>query len=216
MMSNGSRLDEIVERLQELRAEVESEISRLLKEERIQFHYTVKRSKVRFEAGVKKLHRRYRVNSLRYLLFAPAKHVFTAPLIYSLLLPLMFLDAMISLYQAVCFPAYAIPRVARRRYVVIDRHQLSYLNTIEKLNCVYCGYGNGVLAYALEVASRTEQYWCPIKHASRSAGEHERHQKFAGYGDADAYRQRLKVLRRELQTAGSADEVRVEASERGE
>lgn len=50
---------------------------------------------------------------------------------------------------------------------------LSYLNAIEKLNCVYCGYGNGVIAYGREIIARTEQFWCPIKHASKAAGEHD-------------------------------------------
>ena len=46
----------------------------------------------------------------------------------------------------------------RGQYIVIDRHRLKYLNAIEKLNCVYCGYGNGVIAYARDIAGRTEQY----------------------------------------------------------
>jgi hypothetical protein len=29
----------------------------------------------------------------------------------------------------------------------IDRHRLGYLNVIEKANCVYCSYANGVVAY---------------------------------------------------------------------
>lgn len=31
-----------------------------------------------------------------------------------------------------------------RPYVVFDRRHLAYLNAIEKLNCAYCEYGNGV------------------------------------------------------------------------
>lgn len=196
-MTSRLNRDEIVQRLQELRSEIETEIGRLVKEERILFHYTVERSRVRFEEGVKKLHKRYRVNSLRYLLMAPVKHVLTAPLIYSLFFPLLLLDLSMSLYQRICFAIYGIPRVNRRDYVVLDRHHLSYLNTIEKFNCIYCGYGNGVLGYAREIAARTEQHWCPIKHARRTPAAHERQQKFAGYGDADGYRQRLKELRAE-------------------
>jgi hypothetical protein len=33
-------------------------------------------------------------------------------------------------------------------------------------------YANGVFAYVREVGSRTEQYWCPIKHARRVLGVH--------------------------------------------
>jgi hypothetical protein len=85
--------------------------------------------------------------------------------------------------------------VKRADYFVIDRHLLSYLNAIEKLNCVYCGYGNGVIAYAREITARTEQFWCPIKHARKAAGTHDRADKFLEYGDANAWRERLKLLR---------------------
>jgi len=33
----------------------------------------------------------------------------------------------------------------------MDRHHLAYLNVIEKLNCEYCGYANGVFAYVREI-----------------------------------------------------------------
>ena len=212
-MTSRLNRDEIVQRLQDLRSEIETEIGRLLKEERILFHYTVERSRVRFEAGVKKLQKRYRINSLRYLLMAPAKHVLTAPLIYSLVFPLLLLDLSMSVYQRICFAIYGIPRVIRSDYVVLDRHQLSYLNWIEKFNCLYCGYGNGVLGYAREIAARTEQYWCPIKHARRTPAAHDRQQKFASYGDADGYRQRLKELRAEWrEEMGDAMDNRQEPS----
>ncbi len=103
-----------------------------------------------------------------------------------------------SFYQHTCFRLYGIPRVRRRDYVVIDRHQLAYLNVIEKLNCVYCGYANGVMAYVREIAARTEQYWCPIKHASHMLAPHNRVGRFADYGDAEAYRETLARLRREF------------------
>jgi hypothetical protein len=50
--------------------------------------------------------------------------------------------------------------------------------------CVYCGYANGVIAYARKIASRTEQYWCPIKHALRIRDPHVRYAQFLEYGDA--------------------------------
>jgi hypothetical protein len=72
---------------------------------------------------------------------------------------------------------------------------LSYLNALEKLNCVYCGYANGTLAYAREIAARTEQFWCPIKHARRVGGVHLRGERFFEFGDAEAYRQGLQRIR---------------------
>ncbi len=82
--------------------------------------------------------------------------------------------------------------------MVIDRQYLAYLNVIEKFNCVYCGYGNGLIEFAREVIARTEQYWCPIKHAQRTLDPHKRTQKFVDYGDVDAWLKNLEALRKDF------------------
>ena len=122
----------------------------------------------------------------------------TTPVIYSVLPVFLVLDLWVTLYQWICFPVYGIARVPRRRYFVVDRHRLGYLNGIEKVNCVYCGYANGVVAYVREVTSRTEQYWCPIKHARPVPSPHSRYRRFFDYGDGRAYRRDLRRLRRDL------------------
>ena len=119
----------------------------------------------------------------------------TAPLIYGLLVPIALLDASVTVYQTVCFRVYGVARVRRSAYIVIDRHHLAYLNAIEKLNCVYCGYANGVFAYVREIAGRTEQYWCPIRHAKRVRAPHLHYREFVDYGDAEGYHARLIPLR---------------------
>jgi hypothetical protein len=131
----------------------------------------------------------------RYLLEADLLSLLTAPIIYSLLLPFAVLDLWVMLYQAICFPIYRIARVPRRRYFAIDRHKLAYLNRIEKMNCTFCSYANGVLAYTREVAARTEQYWCPIKHARTIPVPHSRYEGFFEYGDAERYRRDLRHVR---------------------
>jgi hypothetical protein len=132
----------------------------------------------------------------RYLSEADLLNMLTAPVIWFILIPALFLDLSVTVFQAVCFRVYGIPRVKRRRYIVIDRQSLAYLNVLEKLNCMYCGYFNGLIAYVREVAGRTEQYWCPIKHARRQASIHSRYGKFLEYGDAEGYRSRLEEIRR--------------------
>jgi len=57
---------------------------------------------------------------------------------------------------------------------------------------------DGVISYVREIAARTEQYWCPIKHARRVVGVHDRYSKFADYGDAVSYQAELAALRKEL------------------
>jgi len=67
---------------------------------------------------------------------------------------------------------------------------------MEKLNCEYCAYANGILAFTVEVAGRTEQYWSPIKHALRVRTAHRQYKNFFDYGDAGHYRQRIEEVRR--------------------
>jgi hypothetical protein len=111
------------------------------------------------------------------------------PLIYSLVIPVFIIDVWVEIYHRICFVAYGIPYVQRKRYIKIDRHKLSYLNWFEKLNCVYCGYANGVLQYASAIAGETEKYWCGIKHKpDPDFIEPPHHKDFIAYNDETAYR----------------------------
>jgi len=177
---------------------LQEQLERFFDETRVRFRYTLEDGRVRFSREVRELHHRYRVSSLRYLLDAELLNVVTAPVIYSMIVPLVVMDVSFTVYQHICFRAYGVPRVRRRTYLVNDRHRLAYLNTIEKVNCTYCGYGNGVIAYAREIISRTEQYWCPIRHAHRVHGAHDRYAEFFAYGDAEAYLDGLEGRRRAL------------------
>ncbi len=177
---------------------LEADIERRLDAHRAQLKYHLAKGRAVFDAGVANAHRRLRTSALRYVLQAPLLHIATAPVIYAMVIPLALLDLTMSLYQAICFRAWGISRVPRRQYIVIDRHRLGYLNAVEKLNCVYCGYGNGVLAYSREITARTEQFWCPIRHATQIRGPHARYADFVDYGDADGYRARLEELRAKL------------------
>lgn len=106
-------------------------------------------------------------------------------------MPFILFDIALFLYQQICFRLYGIPLVKRSDYVIIDRHQLSYLNIFEKIYCMYCGYGIGIVAYAVEITARTEQYWCPIKHARRAKGRHSYYKNFIEYGDPDHLTQKV-------------------------
>lgn len=169
---------------------------------RERFRFSVEGGRVRFSREVQEFQRRFRTGSLRYLLHADLASVITAPVIYSMVLPLLLIDLSFTVYQQVCFRAYGVPLVRRRDYLVNDRHRLAYLNTIEKINCTYCGYGNGIIAYAREIVARTEQYWCPIRHAQHISGAHDRYPYFLDYGDASSWPDGLAEMRRKLQMEG--------------
>jgi hypothetical protein len=124
------------------------------------------------------------------------------PITYSLLIPLIVLDGWVQGYQAVAFRLCGLARVRRRDYLLLDRHRLPYLNALQKVNCVYCGYVNGLFAFVREIGARTEQFWCPIRHRTQPRGQHRRHRRFAPYGDAAAFQRALPALRRELADHG--------------
>jgi hypothetical protein len=188
------RIDDLLDQIAGLERELEHELNRAQAE----FRYRIHAGRVHFAREVRALHRRAKQSIPRFLRESSLLNLLTAPFIYSMIVPIGLLDLWVTAYQIVCFRAYGIARVRRSRYIVIDRQHLAYLNAIEKVNCVYCGYANGVFAYVREITGRTEQYWCPIRHAKRVQAPHTHYRHFVDYGDADAYRRRLTVLRHEL------------------
>lgn len=190
----NQKINDLISRIRELEEEVELEIA----SRRVQFHFTLDDRRVRFEREVLAQHRRLKISVLRYLAQARLRNLISAPFIYAVLLPLLLVDLAVTGYQWLCFPLYRIPRVRRRDYFIFDRNSLAYLNIIEKVNCTYCAYASGLTRYVMEIAGRTEQYWCPIKHARRVLEAHSRYERFVDFGDAEAYRAELDTLRRDF------------------
>jgi hypothetical protein len=187
----SSQIDLLMQKLHEVQAEIEAEMAR--RREELRFHFENRR--IVFEAEVLRVQRAIKTRLSQYIRNANPMVVITAPVIYSLIVPIMLLDLSVMIYQAICFPVYKIPKVRRRDYLVFDRHHLAYLNFIEKFNCAYCSYCNNAIAFVREVASRTEVFWCPIKHARRVLGPHPHYQGFADFGDAAAYREKLTRMK---------------------
>ncbi len=194
------KVSEILQRIRALEAELETE----LESRREALHVRFEHHKVRFEREIRLRHKRLKTGLLRYIAQAELRNIITAPVIYSMVVPLVILDICITLYQLLCFPLYRIERVRRGDYMAFDRRHLDYLNIIEKFNCTYCSYANGLASYVKEIIARTEQYWCPIRHARRLLETHSRYGQFVDYGDAEAWRQELKQLREALNRIESA------------
>lgn len=157
--------------------------------------FEVKGQRVVFEATVREAHRQLKTGFFRWLLAYRPQNLITGPIIYSMVVPLLLLDLCVSFYQLTCFPIYGIRKVRRGDYMVFDRQQLGFLNAIERFHCSYCAYGNGLMAYASEIVGRTEEYFCPIKHARTMLGAHSRYARFLKYGEADGYAQKLEAFR---------------------
>ncbi len=119
------------------------------------------------------------------------KHLLVSPIIASLIIPLVIIDAWIEFYHQVCFPVYKIPLVNRNNYIKIDRHKLTYLSWPQKLYCMYCGYANGLINYAQEIAGQTEKYWCGIQHQQTPgfiAPQHHTNLEFTEYNNEEAFK----------------------------
>ncbi|OZB19703.1 MAG: hypothetical protein B7X55_02670 [Rhodobacterales bacterium 34-62-10] len=187
----SSPADTILARIRDLQDQLEEEFER----RSAAFRYRLENGRVIFDAEARRRQRAFRVRLTDFLRGTRPMVVLTAPVIYSLIIPVLLLDLCVTLYQRICFPIYRIVPVRRADYIRIDRHHLAYLNALQKLNCVYCGYCNGVIGYVQEIAGRTEAYWCPIKHAARVGATHAYYAQFVDYGDAEGFQDGLAANR---------------------
>jgi len=199
----NAKLEALLREVRDLEREMVGEA----RQKEAAYCYQVHAKVVEFTAEAKLRHRRLRLGIPAYLLHSRFLVLATAPVIWLCAFPIALADLIGTFYQAVCFPIYGIPKVRRRDYLEFDRHYLTYLNFFEKVNCEYCAYVNGILGYFTEIAARTEQHWCPIKHAGCVKCEHSRYKTFIDYGDAEGYRQRLEAVRRAYQDIAAGREA---------
>ena len=190
-----SRVDELIGQIHELEDELMDELKAKEKE----FFYHIKNRKVRFEQEVIEEGRAKMVSSIKYLSELPILTIITIPFIWMMIIPALIADIFVTIYQAICFPIYKIPKVKRSDYVVLDRYNLFYLDKVEKINCLYCEYFNGVIGYVREIAARTEQFWCPIKHSRPLKDTHSRYNRFFDFGDYTKYREEIEKRRSDFE-----------------
>ena len=186
--------DELTKRIKAL----EKELGAAREEMERKFPFRWSHGKVQFEESVLAQHRKLKSSLGSYIADSRFLAILTAPIIYSGVVPFLLLDLFLAVYQAICFPVYGIPKAKRADYLLFDRGRLEYLNLVERINCVYCSYGNGLLAWAREISARTEQHWCPIRHARRLRELHSRYAHFVEYGNAAQYREEIDVVRNDF------------------
>ena len=186
--------DVLAERIKTLEKELEAALE--AKEQRFQFAWA--KGKVKFEEAVLAEHRKLKSSLASYIIDSRFMAILTAPVIYMGIVPFVLLDLFLVTFQAICFPVYGIPKVKREDYFIFDRGRLKYLNLIERINCIYCSYGNALFAYAVEISGRTEQHWCPIKHARRLRASHSRYGHFLDHGNAVQYREQIDTVRNDF------------------
>ena len=188
-------MDERITQLVAQMATLEDELRSALHEQESRIFFQIKGKRVEFERSVRIAHRKLKMNFFRWLVTNRPQNLITGPVIYGMAIPMVVLDVLVTLYQWTCFPIYGIRKVRRSDYFVYDRHHLGFLNFIEKFHCTYCEYGNGLMAYMTEILARTEEYFCPIKHARKVLGTHARYRNFLSYGDPQDYASKLEAYR---------------------
>ncbi|MDD5211679.1 MAG: hypothetical protein PHV62_04630 [Sulfuricurvum sp.] len=179
----NTKIDEIFDAIRVLEDKLKKEVE--LEEEKLSLNIlTVKKE--------------FKETLIHYLWNTPLLHYLTAPIIYAGIIPAFILEFFLFLFQGINFRVYKIAPVARKDYFVFDRANLDFLNIIEKVNCFYCSYFSGLLGYTMEIVGRTEQFWCPIRHARKLRNHHAHYDRFVAYGDGKRYHNDLKKLREDL------------------
>lgn len=103
-------------------------------------------------------------NNIRIVRMGIVQSVVSGAVITSMIIPLLIVDLSCSFYHAVYFRLNGIPLISRKKYIIIDRGRLTKLSWLQRWNCFYCDYANGLIAWTKAVINTTEVYNCAIKH----------------------------------------------------
>ncbi len=182
-----SEIKKIIEKIESLNESLKKEYARLSE----QYGFSFAKRKVVFLENFKLRNRTFRIPAWRYAVPQNVRHFLSLPFIYVMIFPVLILDFFLTIYNLVALPLYRIPRVKRKDHIIFDRKFLDYLNIIQKVNCIYCSYVNGLFAYASEIAARTERYWCPIKAAQKPVQCHRWYKDFADYGNPEEWKEKF-------------------------
>lgn len=183
-MTQKDRISQIVEEIKNKKDELFVEYEKMRKK----YDFSFKNWKIVFSQKAKNIQKWFKIPLKKYLVPKSINHIISIPFIYGMIIPGIILDISLFIYQQTAFRLYRIPLVIRSEYIVFDRKHLSYLNFIQKINCLYCSYMNWLFSYAVEIWGRTEKYWCPIKAARRKKWWHDWEEFFADYWDPEGFK----------------------------
>jgi len=179
-----SKINSILEDIEKKKKELLVEYNHLMDK----YGFSFKKWKIIFSLDRIMENKRLKKPIIKTIFTAKIREIISIPFIYSMVIPSLFLDLMLFIYQQTAFRLYNIPIVKRSEYIFYDRNQLDYLNIIQKVNCIYCSYFNWLMSYAVEIWWRTERYWCPIKHAKKINWGHQWQRYFADYWDPNWFK----------------------------
>lgn len=186
-----NKIQKLLQEIREKREELFEEYENLKKE----YWYVIEKWKIRFSEEMRKRNKFYKTSLFESIFSARVREILSMPFIYMMIVPAIILDIFLFVYQQTALRLYKVPLVKRSEYIIFERKHLDYLNLIQKVNCLYCSYVNGLFSYAVEIAGRTEKYWCPIKSASRKKWWHDWEEYFAEYGDPEKFKEVFTSLK---------------------
>lgn len=178
---------EILEKINRLNKQLSEKYNLLSKK----YGFSSVGRKIVFLQDFRKRNKKFKIPTWKYVIPQNIRHLLAMPFIYVMIIPIIFLDFFVTIYNWVAFPLYHIPMVKRQDFIVYDRQFLDYLNWFQKINCIYCTYVNGFFAYTVEVGARTERYWCPVKAAQKPKFHHGWYSEFADYGNPEEWKEKF-------------------------
>jgi hypothetical protein len=92
-----SQLDELTAKLRSVEAEIEVELTK----RREELRFRLENRRIVFEKEVLRIHRELKIRASRYLIDANPLMILSAPVIYSLLVPIALVDVWVMAYQAI-------------------------------------------------------------------------------------------------------------------
>ena len=94
-----ARMLDVLDRLRDLETDLEHEVAAA----QHRWHYKIETGRIRFEEAVHRRHKALKMSLAQFLRESSIPALLTAPIIYSLFVPFVVVDAWVSLYQLVCF-----------------------------------------------------------------------------------------------------------------
>ncbi len=180
----NTKINKIFEEIKDKKAELKLEYEKMKEK----YGFRIEWRKIIWNKDEAAKQKKRRKSAWDTFFSATVFEILSIPFIYAMIIPAVILDIFLFMYQQTAIRLYKIPLAKRSDYIVFDRRQLWYLNWLQKINCIYCSYVNWLFQYWVEVAWRTEKYWCPIKSATKKHWDHNWEKYFADYGDVDWFR----------------------------
>ncbi len=185
----NQNIKDILEKIESLNNDLKEEYSRLSEK----YGFSLEEKRVIFLEEIRKRNKSLKLPKWRFPITSTnVRQIIAIPFILGMIVPAIILDFCITIYHTIAFSLYRIPKVKRSEYIIYDRKFLDYLNIIQQLQCLYCSYVNGLFAYSVEIAARTERYWCPVKAAHKPRFSHGWYQDFADYGDPKEWEEKYR------------------------